>query len=201
MRPRLLRLPGQLRRPNRLGPRLADWPGIAISGCQRIGAHWPELAQPLLGREIGAIVRLLAILPPPAHRYLHTASREHRSHGEMIRRAPQARPTGQRSHAREGAATRRHQLTSVADRALASEFMSRRRRAEPDQNSLPRPGFPPSPPAPAAGRGRVAFAAPRPVPRARWHFLASPMSTSVAPVAFPKQPVPLRAEALHGSTG
>jgi hypothetical protein len=76
MRPRLLRLPGQLRRPNRLGPRLAGWPGIPISGCQRIGAHWPELAQPLLGREIGAIVRLLAILPPPAHRYLHTASRE-----------------------------------------------------------------------------------------------------------------------------
>jgi hypothetical protein len=48
--------------------RLARRPGVTIGGRQSFGPHRPELAQPLFGGKIGAIVRLLAIVPPPAHR-------------------------------------------------------------------------------------------------------------------------------------
>jgi len=48
--------------------RLARRPGVTIGRRQGCGPHRPEFAQPLFGGEIGAIIRLLAIVPPPAHR-------------------------------------------------------------------------------------------------------------------------------------
>jgi len=53
-----------------LAGRLGD--GVTIGGGQRVGPDRAELAQPLFSRKIGAIVRLLAVVLPPAHRYLHT---------------------------------------------------------------------------------------------------------------------------------
>jgi hypothetical protein len=60
------------------GWRLASLLGGGLAGCvtiggrQRVGPNWAELAQPLFSGKIGSIVRLLAVVPPPAHRYLHT---------------------------------------------------------------------------------------------------------------------------------
>jgi hypothetical protein len=98
-------------------PRL---PGVAIGGSEGIGPDRAELAEPLLSRDVGAVVGRLAIIPPPAHRYLHTAYRENRRADPA--RPPGERPTGQQSHAREGAATYQSQLARLADRPLACGF-------------------------------------------------------------------------------
>lgn len=45
---------------------------VPIRRGQGVGPDRAELTQPLLGRKVGEIVRLLAIVPPPAHCYLHT---------------------------------------------------------------------------------------------------------------------------------
>jgi hypothetical protein len=52
----------------------AGWPAQRVSVCcrQRVRPHRAELAQPVLSLAIGAVVRRLAIIPPPAHNDLHT---------------------------------------------------------------------------------------------------------------------------------
>jgi hypothetical protein len=69
------RLPGRV--PPLRGLR-ALLPGVAIGRRQSIRAHGAELAEPLFGGEVRAVIGLLAIIPPPAHRYLHTAYHEDR---------------------------------------------------------------------------------------------------------------------------
>lgn len=97
---------------------------VAIRGRQGIGTHWAELAEPLLSGEIGAIIGLLAIIPPPAHRYLHTRlAREIAC--TAVNRPVRAglRPTAQRWHARPGAATRHRQPAGAPIRGLACAYV------------------------------------------------------------------------------
>jgi hypothetical protein len=48
---------------------------VRCSECIRPDPLTAELSQPLLGGDLGAIVRLLAIIPPPAHCYLRPITR------------------------------------------------------------------------------------------------------------------------------
>ena len=81
--------------------------GIAVCSSQRVRPDTltAELSQPLLSRDVGVIVRLLAIVPPPAHCHLHPPSREARKRRTDRSMRVKLRPTGQGSHAHQGAAT------------------------------------------------------------------------------------------------
>jgi len=105
-------------------PRLPGLPsgGVWIRRSQRLWPHRPELAQPLLGWHIEAVVRLLAIVPPPAHCYLHTTTAEIARVLIAHRVRAKLRPTAQRWHAGQGAATRLTHLGGAAGKALACGF-------------------------------------------------------------------------------
>jgi hypothetical protein len=105
---------------------LATRPGVSVGRRQGFGSHRPELAEPLFRGEVGAIVRLLAIVPPPAHRLPpHRVPRSSLAPRTESGARPKLRPTGQRSHAREGAATHRLAPIIAVGRALAWDFSRR----------------------------------------------------------------------------
>lgn len=54
------------------GPGARPARSVGVGRRQRVGSDWPEIAEPALGVGIRVLVRRLAIIPPPAHRYLHT---------------------------------------------------------------------------------------------------------------------------------
>jgi hypothetical protein len=152
-RRRLLLSPQKLLRLRRLLPlrrllrrRLARRPGVTIGRRQGSRPHRTEFAQPLFGGEIGAIIRLLAIVPPPAHRLPpHRVPRSSLAPRTESGARPKLRPTGQRSHAREGAAT--HHLARWNPSAwlwpgTSPDGWARRRHPDLVQNSLLRPGSP-----------------------------------------------------------
>jgi hypothetical protein len=102
---------------------------IAVRCGERIRPHRPEFSQPILGVDIGAIVRLLAIIPPPAHCYLHPIPRSLPStpYCPFDARSCSGLPAKGRMHAWAPQPAFRCQRTDY--RALAWHFAPRPRQA------------------------------------------------------------------------
>ena len=111
---------------------------IPVGRGERIGPDRAELLQPVLGRKV---VRLLAIIAPPAHPYLHTDHVQTAStpNATETRSAP-ACPTGQGSHAREECRNRKPRRPAAARQAPVTGRNSHAFDRPVDRSVLPQLG-------------------------------------------------------------
>jgi len=81
---------------------------VPVGGRQRVRPDRAELPEPVLGRQLGLIVRPLAILPSPAHRIPSTPvfAQINRTPCPLDWHATERQPTGKGDMRAEGAATR-----------------------------------------------------------------------------------------------